>query len=325
MFISQLSPTLESKVISVNERGLTSTQWSVYNTDTKRIRYSSVPTSSITAEAVTVDGFAVSQKDFSGIVTTASRRYTATGMELAHTDGRGNTTTTVTDIAGRSISVTDAAGNVTTTAYCACCDQPATVTDAMGNTTHYRYDIRGRKVAEWGTATQPALFAYDDADNMVSLTTYRNPASDITTDPVDMQGDVTTWIYDLRHRAGTPQDLRRQQLRGENLRCLQPSGDRNHRPRQGQNAQLRKRPRSVTEYHLFGLRHPAQLCLQPPRPAHAGDVTQPIQWSCEYNDTDPVSSTTTTATIIRRMVGGLGRILLIAITCINSCQALHML
>ena len=55
--VSQLSPTLESKVISVNERGLTSTQWSVYNTDTKRIRYSSSPTSDITAEAVTVSGF----------------------------------------------------------------------------------------------------------------------------------------------------------------------------------------------------------------------------------------------------------------------------
>ena len=150
----KLNQLLESKVISVNERGLTSTQWSVYNTDTKRIRYSSVPTSNITAEAVTVDGFAVSQKDFSGIVTTASRRYTATGMERAHTDGRGNTTTTVTDIAGRSISVTDAAGNVTTAAYCPCCDQPATVTDAMGNTTHYRYDVRGRKVAEWGTSNE---------------------------------------------------------------------------------------------------------------------------------------------------------------------------
>ena len=36
--VSQLSSTLESKVISVNERGLTSTQWNVYNTDTKRIR-----------------------------------------------------------------------------------------------------------------------------------------------------------------------------------------------------------------------------------------------------------------------------------------------
>ncbi len=43
--VSQLSPTLESKVISVSERGLTSTQWSVYNTDTKRIRYISIPTS----------------------------------------------------------------------------------------------------------------------------------------------------------------------------------------------------------------------------------------------------------------------------------------
>ena len=91
-------------------------------------------------------------------------------MELAHSDGRGNTTTTVTDIAGRPTCVTDAQGNTTTTAYCSCCDQPATVTDAMGNVTHYRYDIRGRKVAEWGTSIQPMCFGYDEADNMVSLT-----------------------------------------------------------------------------------------------------------------------------------------------------------
>jgi YD repeat-containing protein len=123
------------------------------------------------------------------------RSYTTTGMELAHTDGRGNTTTTVTDIAGRSISVTDAAGNTTTTVYCTCCDQPTVITDAMGNTTCYKYDHRGRKIAEWGTATQPVCFGYDDADNMVSLTTYRNPAEDLTTDPADMQGDVTTWVY----------------------------------------------------------------------------------------------------------------------------------
>ena len=74
--ISQLSPTLESKSVFVSERGLTSTQWSEYSENTKRIQYSAVPTSDITAEAVTVDGFMLSQKDTAGVVTTATRPLT---------------------------------------------------------------------------------------------------------------------------------------------------------------------------------------------------------------------------------------------------------
>ena len=166
--ISQLSPTLESKSVFVSERSLTSTQWTVYSAGTKRVQYSTVPTSSITAETVTVSGVVRSQKDTAGITTTVTRSYTANGMVLTQTDGRGNTTTTVTDKVGRTLLVTDAAGNVTTTVYCDCCDQPATITDAQGNTTCYRYDIRGRKVAEWGTGIQPATFGYDDAGNMTS-------------------------------------------------------------------------------------------------------------------------------------------------------------
>ena len=77
--ISQLSATLESKMLSLSERGLTSTQWSVYDTGTKHMRYSSVPTSNITAETVMVDGFTRSQKDTAGIMTTATRAYTAIG------------------------------------------------------------------------------------------------------------------------------------------------------------------------------------------------------------------------------------------------------
>ena len=61
--ISQLSPVLESKSVFVSERGLTSTTWSEYSENTKRIQYNAVPTSDITAEAVTVDGFVLSQKD----------------------------------------------------------------------------------------------------------------------------------------------------------------------------------------------------------------------------------------------------------------------
>ena len=48
----------------------------------------------------------------------------------------------------------------------------------MGNTSCYKYDHRGRKIAEWGTAIQPACFGYDEADNMTTLTTFRDePAS----------------------------------------------------------------------------------------------------------------------------------------------------
>ena len=197
--ISQLSPTLESKSVFVSERGLTSTQWSEYSAGTKRVQYSTMPTSSITAETVTVSGVALSQKDTAGITTTATRSYTANGMVLTQTDGRGNTTTTVTDKAGRALMVTDAAGNVTTTVYCDCCDQPATITDAQGNTTCYRYDLRGRKVAEWGTGIQPAVFGYDDAGNMVTLTTFRNPDAVISSDPAEWEGlvqDTTTWTFD---------------------------------------------------------------------------------------------------------------------------------
>ncbi|WP_240043684.1 hypothetical protein [Akkermansia sp. BIOML-A17] len=67
----------------------------------------------------------------------------------------------------------------------------------MGGTTCYTYDIRGRKTAEYGTAIQPACFAYDEADRMVALTTFRANEGDITTDPSGRtDGDTTTWLYD---------------------------------------------------------------------------------------------------------------------------------
>jgi hypothetical protein len=108
----------KSKSIQISECGLTSTVWPEYSENTKRTQYSTVPTSSITAEVVTVDGFTLSQKNSAGIVTTTTRSYTASGMLLTQTDGRGNTTTTITGIADRTSSVTDANGHSTTTVYC---------------------------------------------------------------------------------------------------------------------------------------------------------------------------------------------------------------
>ena len=64
-------------------------------------------------------------------------------------------------------------------------------------TTCYSYDIRGRKTAEYGTAIQPACFAYDEADRTVALTTFRANEGDITSDPSGRtDGDTTIWLYD---------------------------------------------------------------------------------------------------------------------------------
>lgn len=180
---SSLSSTLESKVISIDPRGNASEQWSEYGPGAVRTQKSSIPTSNVIATATVIDGFTTTQTDHAGVTATHTRAYTETGVIYSSTDGRGNTVTTHTDLAGRTISVTDAAGNTTSTAYGPWFDQPAVVTNALGNTTCYGYDLRGRNTAQWGTGTQPLLFGYDEADRMISLTTFREDAGDITADP----------------------------------------------------------------------------------------------------------------------------------------------
>ena len=189
---------LPPDVAKTKDHGLTSTQDVAYTNDNTmaRLHTETIPTSTLAATARVVDGFVTTQSDHSGISSSFTRAYTATGITRTATDGRGNTTTTHTDLAGRSISSTDAAGNTTATVYDEDFDQPSVVTNAQGKTSCYKYDLRGRKVAEWGTAIQPALFGYDNADNMTALTTFRADSGDITTDPSERtDGDTTTWAY----------------------------------------------------------------------------------------------------------------------------------
>lgn len=196
--ISQLSTTLANKSISTDARGNSSESWSEYTAPTKVTSFNNILTSEITAQSVSVDGFTISQKDHAGIVTTANRNYTASGMTLVQVDGRGNATTSTMDLAGRTISVTDATGAITTTAYDIAHDQPSVITDALGNTSCYKYDLRGRKIAEWGTAQHPACFAYDDMNNMTSLRTFRADGEVITTDPSERSDyDETTWAFNV--------------------------------------------------------------------------------------------------------------------------------
>ncbi|MCD8062217.1 MAG: sugar-binding protein [Akkermansiaceae bacterium] len=196
--VSQFDPLLESKAISTDVYGQQSAQWTEYTAPTKRTQFSRIPTSTIVAESLVIDGFTASQTNHAGLHSSQSRSYTSTGMILHQIDVRGNVTTTEMDTTGRLVKTTDAAGNVTTTSYLPCCDAIACITNALGGTTCYSYDIRGRKIAEYGTAIQPACFSYDAADHMVSLTTFRIQEGNITSDPSDRSdGDTTTWLYDV--------------------------------------------------------------------------------------------------------------------------------
>ncbi len=195
--ISKLSETTESKVISVDERGNESSQTTLYGDELHtRVQNSLVPSSEQVATTTVVDGFTIEQSDHQGGNSTFTRQFLSTGILSTQTDPRGITTSTQTDIASRPIIQTDGEGNETTISYLPCCDQPQSITDALGNVIHYSYDIRNRKVAEYGTGIQPATFGYDDADRMTSLTTYRATDSTITTDPTGRtDGDTTTWAY----------------------------------------------------------------------------------------------------------------------------------
>ncbi|MGN0868235.1 MAG: RHS repeat-associated core domain-containing protein, partial [Akkermansia sp.] len=169
-------------------------------------------------------------------------------------DERGNTTTTVTDIAGRTTSVTDAAGNVTTTAYDTAHDLPVLITDAQGNTRCYRYDARGRKVAEWGTGIQSPRGLGGGLDKARSGFAPQGragngvPASQpIATRPLAIRKDGTWYAYGW-------------DLTKNICEVFGPVG-------------YIRTTYTDTPYGEV---------------TATGDVTQPIQWSSEFNDSELV-------------------------------------
>ena len=99
---------LPPDVSKTKDRGLTSTQSIAYTSDNSmaRLHTETIPTSTLAATARVVDGFVTTQTDHQGITSSFTRAYTATGITQTATDGRGNTATTHTDLAGCSISST---------------------------------------------------------------------------------------------------------------------------------------------------------------------------------------------------------------------------
>jgi len=143
--------------------------------------------------------YGVNVMDVSVSAVTNTVAYDSLGRQIAHTDGRGNTRHTEYNSFGQRSASIDPLGNRTVYAY----DQfgnLAAVTNALGNATVYEYDLRGRKTYEGG-ATYPVRYTYDIFGNKTTMTTYRDETGGTGVSPV--QGDTTTWLYDIASGAMT--------------------------------------------------------------------------------------------------------------------------
>ena len=141
----------------------------------------------------TISRYGVELQTVSVSAVTNTVAYDSLGRHITHTDGRGNTRRTEYNALGQRSAFTDALGNRTTYAY----DQYgnlAAVTDPLGNATVYEYDLRGYKTYEGG-ATYPVRYTYDIFGNKTTMRMYRDETSITGGSPV--QGDVTTWLYDI--------------------------------------------------------------------------------------------------------------------------------
>lgn len=147
----------------------------------------------------------------------------------------------------------------------------------------------GSKVAtEWGTGTQPVTYAYDEADRMVRLTTFRVDAGEISVDPSGRtDGDTTTWTY---HTA-TGLELRKTYADGSSI---VKTYDSFNRLATETNA-IRKDgtwyaygwdlTKNVTEvFDPAGYIRTTYTYTPYGEATATGDVTQPFTWSSEYAD-----------------------------------------
>ena len=246
-------------MISVSERSLTSMQWSVYNEATKRTQYSTVPASSITAEAVTVGGFALLQEvagENIGYQANALNQYAMLSVDdvadfIPSYDAAGNQTRVKTSTGIWAISY-DAENRPT--------DFTSQAVDGTITTVHCEYDYMGRRATKQvttnGSITLHQRYIYRGYLQIAALDLTRaahpalwyitwDPTQPIATRPLAIQKDGTWYTYGW-------------DLTKNICEVYGPAGY----------------IRTAYTYAPYG------------EVTSEGDVTQPIQWSSEYNDTE---------------------------------------
>ena len=195
--LSGLSLALESKQVSVDIRGNATTTTSSYNLNTKtRTQTTAFPQMTDAQTSVSVDGVVVSQSAPGGVSTSAV--YDAFNRKISATDARGNVTLFAYDAGDRLVSQTQTLGeeNVVTSFEYDSMSRQTKTTFADGSFVSSAYNLRGNKLAEFGNASYPVLFTFDELNQKIGMQTFRALAGT----PEELAnltgGDATAWSYD---------------------------------------------------------------------------------------------------------------------------------
>lgn len=96
----------------------------------------------------------------------------------------------------------DAAGNQTTYTYSATDGRMLSEVNALNKAVYTSYNLRGQVLRQWGPATYPVEYEYDDYGERAKMSTFRTAITAHTTDAwgsttyPSTTGDTTTWAYD---------------------------------------------------------------------------------------------------------------------------------
>lgn len=74
--------------------------------------------------------------------------------------------------------------------------QVITTTNAAGDTVHYRYNLAGQMIRQFGPATYPVAYGYDALGQRTSMHTFRNEPEGAPEGWNLAAGDLTQWVYD---------------------------------------------------------------------------------------------------------------------------------
>jgi len=192
--LSGLSLDLESEVISTDIRGNATRKICSYNLNTKtRTETTAFPQCTDVRVSVKTDGVETSRTLPGQSAQTAE--FDAFDRKISETDARGNTKSFGYDVASRLVSMTDETGATTRFEY-----------DSRGRETKRifadetfvasAYDLRGNKIAVFGTASYPWKNSFDEFGQKILQETFRT----LTGTAEDLAnltgGDTTNFAYD---------------------------------------------------------------------------------------------------------------------------------